>query len=331
MPPRRDENHQYLYDFKTFDLSTRRPNRLTVILGKRDSGKTMWMLYLAMQSEWRDDGMVLVIARTEKSRAIWRKIAPHAAIYPPSRSILRKIQEKQEENIAKFEAEGKPFPREYHLSVYIDDCGYDKDFMRCREMVELVSNSRQWNIDVTISFQHFNNFVPDGRENADEIFVLASGDEGLILDLRKHFVSCVKNDIFIRIVNTLTQHHGACVIRNKGGIKVEDICFALHIPTDLLMEVEGDDGQPTVVFRDLIKIGNPWQHKFIEERTVKNQKDKDKDKELSTKDKLEDVYEEDLELEEDNYCSQPQILLNTTDRFGRLIQIRCIDPKIKRD
>src|ERR1043166_8208358 len=115
MPRKKDESDtRVTYDMTRFNFQNRRPNRLTVIIGKRDAGKTMWMLYLAMQSEWREIGFVIVIARTEKSRALWRKIAPHAAVFGPSHLILRQIQQKQEANIRKYEQAGLPFPRELH-------------------------------------------------------------------------------------------------------------------------------------------------------------------------------------------------------------------------
>lgn len=336
MPRKKDESDtRVTYDMTRFNFQNRRPNRLTVIIGKRDAGKTMWMLYLAMQSEWREVGFVIVIARTEKSRALWRQIAPHAAVFGPSHLILRQIQQKQEANIRKYEEAGMNMPRELHGSIYIDDCGYNKDFMRCQEMVELVSNSRQWNVDCTISFQHWNNFIPDGRENVDEIFLLATGSQRLISEIRDDFVSCADKDHFIKLVNTFTQNFGAFVIRNKGGLRVEDFCFAANIPKHLLMQVIDDQGETKTVFREMLKIGNVWQHQFLLERAVHNTTGVNShvSSSSSSSDRcvIKDEAVEEGEEGEDEINNDPPIVFHTTDKCGRSLQIRCVDNKCKRD
>jgi hypothetical protein len=307
------------YDVESYDLSSRRPCRLTAILAKRDSGKTMWEIYLAMISEWKDVGMFVVISRTAKARALWSKFVHPAFIFPPDLELLEHLRNVQESNIQKYNRERKPFPPELHMSVYIDDCGSLKWFMRSNQMVELVSNSRQWEMDVTITFQHFTNWVPDGRENADEIMVLSTGDEKLIKQLRSNYVACMaKQDVeFIQIITQLTDNFGACVIKNRGGKTLEEICFWLRIPKEYLKDDVDESGQPTVVFKENVPIGNPHMRKWADERTIFKSK-------RTMEELQEDEYAEEKEDTED--IPAPRM-----SRFNHNAKVRCLPPKMKRD
>lgn len=314
------EREQVIYDLREMDWKKRRPNRFVSVVGKRDSGKTTWLMYLAMKSEWRTKGLYMVIAETEAARDAWSKLVPEAVIFPPSKRLLKKIQNERQSLVKKYRRRNEPFPVNLHLSVYIDDCGAEKkDFLRSDEMEKWVCYSRQWEMDVTVSFQYFKNFAPSGRTNSDEIIFLATQDEAMIKDMHKTYCSSLCKYVdFSKIALITQENYGACWIKNHGAhTQVTDLIFHHWIPLELFDSIVDEDGDEKLVFREFLPCGDITWRNWMEEH-----KKEDIEMRRNSEDEAEDGNEV-LELSQISHTHE--------DKYGRTIQVRCTRPKVKND
>jgi hypothetical protein len=176
-------------------------------------------------------------------------------------------------------------------------------------------------MDVTILLQHYNKWLPEGRNNADEVVVLQMNNDDLIQDLRKLYVAGAKKPDFTSMVLGLTADYHAMVIRNSSsGNKVDDICHWLRIPAEDLEQVT-INGQKSVRFKNFIKVGNTVS-RYLGDLHMKDKKQADNNHDESEEDDLDELHE----LEE---VERKPIVVE--DQYGRII-IRCLNaPKVKKD
>ncbi len=284
------------------EIKMKEPNTFTGIFGKRGMGKTVFGKYLAQNSEWAEDGIYIVIARTAKSRIFWAKTVHPAYVHPPSLELLKTIRETQEKNVEKYEKRGQPFPRCLHVTLIIDDCGSLGWFMQSNEMSELACNSRQDEMDVILILQHLTHAYADVREMFDRILVLGTNNENIVKLLQKEFVCCTKWQLLSKIITSLTNKKGkACVIdtTTPGGY-VEEVCFALKIPKNFDIH-------------NTIPIGGKAMRKAADENLMD-------EKEEFKKFNVDDDSSEEEKEEESEPEDPPSVF---EDCYGRLT-IRCL-------
>ncbi len=289
-------------DISAHELKLEEPNAFTVIQGKRGKGKTVFGKFLAQTSEWAEEAIYIVIARTAKSRIFWSKFVHPAYVHPPSLELLKTIRETQEKNVEKYEKRGQSFPRFLHVSLIIDDCGSLSWFMQSNEMVELACNSRQDEMDVTLILQHMKHAYPDIRENFDRLLILGTNNKKIVKILQEEFVACTEEKILGKIITSLTKEKGsACVIdtTTPGGY-VEEVCFYLKIPTDYDIH-------------NTIPVGGKAMRKAADEDLVN-------EKEEFKKFNIDDDSSEEEKEEESEPEDPPSVF---EDCYGRLT-IRCL-------
>jgi len=284
-----------ILDVRKHNLKLKEPNAFTCIFGKRGRGKTVLAKYLVQTSEWAYESIHVVIARTEKARIFWRKIVHPTNVHAPSLELLKKLREKQNENIRKYDYLKKPFPRWLHQTLIIDDCGSLAWFMQSHEMSELASNSRQEERDVILILQHLTHAYSDIRENFDRIFVLGTNNDKIVKIMQEEFVPCTEKRVLSRTIAFLTAKEGqSCVIDNTSGARcLEEVVFYLNIP-------------PEWDWKNEDRVGHPLLNQWADENFVE-----DNPCELKEEIVEDEEDEEEVIPEDDNNVFE--------DRFGRIV------------
>ncbi len=222
-------------DLTGFDYSKIGPNALVSICGKRDSGKSTFARFKAQMSEHAKTGSIIAIIGSEGVKRNWAEVIHPMYIRDPSLELLRHIKKQQNDLIAKYIKKNKPFPKELHLTVILDDVGSLSWFMRSQELKELSSAGRWWECDVVMCLQYLKMIPPEVRENIDYIFLLSTGNTSTMKILVDEYVSCATVKLLSEIITAVTENFGVLAISNcKNNRTIQDTLFHTRVPTEYL-------------------------------------------------------------------------------------------------
>ena len=304
------EKEEQAFDFLPFDFDRISENGLNCILGQRDSGKTMFATYMALMSPHAHTGQFMVITESIKVKEAWSKFIHTMYIHDPSLDLLRKIKKTQNILQTKYIKAGKEFPPELHLTIIIDDCGDDSEFMRSREIREFAVRARHWETDIYIIIQDFKFIDNKVRDQICYYFIMSILNDKTIKEFVDNHVKRATKAQLSHLIDAFTSNHSVLAIANCHNPRtITDACFHTRIPERLLKLHKVIKGKEIFVFKNQIMLGGPNYLKYartyykdepklitvneqnpsIEEQT--NQETKEEDEEFS------DIDSETSELE----------------------------------
>ncbi len=313
----------HLFDFDFNDLCR---DGVNIVLGKRNSGKSTYCKYLAHRSQHARTGSFVVITESEKVKIAWAKIIPVQNIHLPTREILRKLKTVQNDFIKEYEAKKKDFPPELHLSILMDDCGSDGEFMRSKEMCQFATYGRQWEVDVTIILHDFKQVPPEFRQQVDHWILLSSVDEETARDLKKLCVHKATVRDLTSVVDLCTPEKGAGVVISSCSNKHDIIntCFKTSVPFACMRHNDktcqhvdhgGKKLEHEYEYSDETPLGSKWFLKHNEMYAKTNVAN------VKHPENTDDDDEEEIHVP--TSTPPPQVEYVQEDRYGRLV-IRCI-------
>ena len=114
----------------------------------------------------------------------------------------------------------------------MDDCMYDRSFMRDTVIRQLFMNGRHWKIFFLLTMQYCMDLSPDLRANVDYVFVLR---ENVIQNrerLYKAFFGVFPSfDLFNKVMSACTENYECLVLDNTSrSNKLEDCVFYYKAP-----------------------------------------------------------------------------------------------------
>ena len=177
-------------------------------------------------------GMFAVLAGSRMVESAWKSVVHPLYIVSALNNgagYLGRIIDKQNTNLSKYEARGKPIPAELGITVVLDDCASIGNIMRSKELAYLAANGRHCHIAVFVLTQYYNQITTSVRCNIDIMFVLSTANVKTIAKLRDEYASCVSMRVFRYIINTVTNDYGCLVIDNRVNAKSSENCFSLRI------------------------------------------------------------------------------------------------------
>jgi hypothetical protein len=203
---------------KKFDPKTMRDNSIVVYIAKRMSGKSTCVKDVMYHKRSLTAGVVM--SGTEEGNGYYKDFIPDLFIYNEYRSdVIEKIVSKQKQLVKKGNTNT--------VFIILDDCMYDKKFLREKIMRQIFYNGRHWNIFFMLTMQYCMDLTPDLRSNIDYIFVFRDNILQNREKIWKNFFGIFPTfDMFNQVMNACTENYECVVLDNTvKSNKVEDVVF----------------------------------------------------------------------------------------------------------
>jgi len=204
---------------KKFDPKTIGDNRICVFIGKRGTGKSTLITDILYHKKHIPVGVVM--SGTEEGNKHYQNFVPDSFVYNEyKKDVLEKVVARQKVMLKRNESNFNAF-------VLLDDCMYDKKFLRDQVLRLIFYNGRHWGIWFGLSMQYCMDLTPDLRANIDYIFILR---ENIIQNrekIYKNFFGIFPTfDMFNQVMDACTENYECVVLDNTSkSNKVEDVVF----------------------------------------------------------------------------------------------------------
>ena len=130
---------------KRFDPRTIRDDKVLLFIGKRGTGKSTLVTDIMYYKRNIPSGVVM--SGTEDGNHYYQKYVPDLFVYGNySKETIENIIAKQKNNMSVY---GKTNP----VFILLDDCMFDKTFMKDECIRQMFMNGRHWNIFFLLTAQ----------------------------------------------------------------------------------------------------------------------------------------------------------------------------------
>lgn len=215
---------------KKFDISTIADNKVVVMLGKRDTGKSFLVRDLLYYH--RDVPIGTVVSATESANKFYSKMIPSIFIHEiPDPEIVANAMKRQDKICRRMRREIRNTGRsdiDTRAFLVLDDCLADgKKWIRHSAIESAFLNGRHYNLLVLITLQYPMGLPPMLRGNIDFTFVLR---DNLIANRKRiyeNYCGMFKTfDVFCQVMDQTTSDYECLVIHNNvKSNKLEDQVF----------------------------------------------------------------------------------------------------------
>ncbi len=208
---------------KKFDPTKIADDKVCVFIGKRGTGKST--LVTDMLYHKRSIPVGVVMSATEEGNHYYKQFVPDLFIYGDyNKEVIEKVIERQK----KLVSSNKKSP----AFILLDDCMYNKSFMKDHCIRQCFMNGRHWKIFFMLTMQYCMDLSPDLRANVDYVFVLR---ENVIQNrerLWKSFFGVFPTfELFNQVMNACTENYECLVLDNTSkSNKIEDCVFYYKAP-----------------------------------------------------------------------------------------------------
>ena len=214
---------------KKFDMSQIKDDKVVVLIGKRDTGKSFLVKDLLYYHQSIPIGTV--VSGTESANSFYSEIVPSLFIHDEFTPELinnvvkrqKLIVNKTKEDISK-KGSTKIDPRAF---LILDDCLYDKSWIKDVNVRTLFMNGRHYNIMFIITMQYALGIPPNLRTNVDFVFILRENYVSNRKRLYEHYAGMFPTfEMFCQVMDQCTENYECLVINNNAkSNKLEDQVF----------------------------------------------------------------------------------------------------------
>ena len=208
---------------RKFDPSKMADDKVCVFIGKRGTGKSTLVTDILWHKRRIPAGIAM--SGTEEGNGYYKQFIPDLFVYGDyNRDALEKIIERQK----KLLAVGKCQP----VFILMDDCMYDRAFMRDTCIRQLFMNGRHWKIFFMMTTQYCMDMTPMIRTNVDYVFALRDNVRQNRENLYKAFFGVFPTfDQFSQVMDACTENYECLVLDNTAkSNKITDCVFWYKAP-----------------------------------------------------------------------------------------------------
>ena len=156
-------------ELRKFDISEIKDDKVVVLIGKRDTGKS----FLCRDILYHHAGIPVgqVISGTEGANQFYSKIVPKLFIHDEFKSeIVQNVLKRQKTMIEKINrGDAGIDPRAF---LILDDCLYDNTWAKDKWMRSVFMNGRHYKLLFLLTMQYALGVPPNLRTNIDYVFIL---------------------------------------------------------------------------------------------------------------------------------------------------------------
>ena len=194
---------------KKFDPSKMGNDKVCLFIGKRGTGKST--LVMDIMYHKRNIPAGVVMSATEEGNHYYGKYVPDIFVHGAyNKEVLEKVIQAQKDRLMR---SGKIDP----IFILLDDCMYDRSFLRDECIRQLFMNGRHWKIFFLLTTQYCMDLPPALRTNVDYIFVLR---ENVIMNREKLYKSFFgvfpTFQMFQQVMDSCTENYECLVLDNTS-------------------------------------------------------------------------------------------------------------------
>jgi hypothetical protein len=219
-------------EIKRFDMRNIDDDKVCVMIGKRNTGKSFLVKDLLYYH--KDIPIGNVLSGTEEANGFYGKMMPQLFIhggYTPDivdrfikrqRQVIKELNKERERGVT---AENSSIdPRAFFI---LDDCLYDNSWTTDINIRSLFMNGRHYKVFFIITMQYPLGIPPNLRANIDYVFILRNNNTSDRKRIYEHYAGVFPSfDIFCQVMDQCTQNYECLVINNTvSSTKLEDCVF----------------------------------------------------------------------------------------------------------
>lgn len=204
---------------KKFDPTKVADDKVCVFIGKRGTGKSTLVTDILYHKKHLPVGVVM--SATEEGNQYYKQYVPDLFIYSDyDRETIERVLDRQKTVVSK----GSENPGAFLL---LDDCMYDRKFMKDVCIRQCFMNGRHWKIFFMLTMQYCMDLTPDLRANVDYVFILRENVIQNREKLWKNFFGIFPTfDMFNQVMSSCTENYECLVLDNTSkSNKIEDCVF----------------------------------------------------------------------------------------------------------
>ena len=204
---------------RKFNPANMADDKVCVFIGKRNTGKSVLVTDIMYHKKHLPAGIVM--SATEEGNHHYQQFIPDLFIYGDyDKDAIERVLERQRKLIASGKQAGGAF-------ILLDDCMYDKKFMKDTCIRKCFMNGRHWKIFFMLTMQYCMDLTPDLRANVDYVFILR---ENIIQNREKLYKSFFgifpTFDMFNQIMTACTENYECLVLDNTSkSNRIQDCVF----------------------------------------------------------------------------------------------------------
>ena len=214
---------------KKFDMTKIKHDKVVVLIGKRETGKSFLVKDLLFHHQSLPCGTV--ISGTEGANQFYSKVVPpmfiHEAYSPLIIANVLKRQKLLAKKIVKDLRDRGSTSVDPRNFLILDDCLYDQSWIRDPNVRYLFMNGRHVHTMFIITMQYAMGIPPNLRTNIDYVFILRENIVSNRKRLYEQYAGMFPDfDSFCQIMNQCTENFECLVIDNNAkSNKLEDQVF----------------------------------------------------------------------------------------------------------
>jgi hypothetical protein len=206
-------------ELKKFDMSKLRGDSVVVIIGARNTGKSVALMDMLRYHTSMPIGVV--ISGTECANHNFERVIPKFLIYDEyTPEIIAKFMDRQVKITAQYGEEKKKYGRtdlDPRAFLILDDCLYDKSWINDKNIRSVFMNGRHFNIFTCITMQYMMGIPPALRANVDYVFILRNNMVKEREKLYQQYAGMFPSfHVFNQVMNAATENYEFLVIDKKN-------------------------------------------------------------------------------------------------------------------
>lgn len=201
------------------------------LLGKRRTGKTTWAKWLLQFIDGQCHRFC-VCCGNKDNMAEWKQVVPPLYVNEKSIEYLKGVRNYQDKKCSYYTNNQQPVPIKYRITIVLDDCGSDRQFMHSDIIRDLLSNGRHYGMYLIILVQYLNQMHPVNRDQLDYVGILHTSNAKNIDKLYNEYCNACDRRVFAAVLKALTSNRGMCWIDNTASsVLLSDCIFYKELHT----------------------------------------------------------------------------------------------------
>ncbi len=219
-----------MHELEEFDSTTQLCNYgYYLMIGPLNSGKTTAARSIAKKMRGHTNAQHIAIPGDKKNMEEWngavhtifkQNCSAEKDMFPDlAIAALDQIITEQKRRVCECEILKIPFPKKWEVKLFIDGCGYMKNFMFSKQMKWVACNVRHIKTNVFLIVRNLQHVSKESQDNIDAVICFKPLHVHTIRSLHSEFLFMYSLQTFRNILASIKQNHA--LIFNRHPVKKE--------------------------------------------------------------------------------------------------------------